>query len=166
MWTSLLLCGQPCTILCLISLFVLTQIPFVLTQENKITMAERISTSLLNNTFLKIIDRNARSMLPDIDVTMKRISYLHLHPIHFTLDKNETKHYNYATEARTNQRKFQNPQSGQIQQSTHLYSIFFTILNSTPSPCFHLRVNCRKKTPFQNSLRTMNHDMTCIQFNN
>jgi len=31
----------------------------------------------------RIIDRHSRSMLLDIDGTMKRISYLHLYPIHF-----------------------------------------------------------------------------------
>jgi len=34
----------------------------------------------------KILDRNPRSMLLDIDGTMKRISYLHLYPIHFNPD--------------------------------------------------------------------------------
>ena len=35
----------------------------------------------------KIIDRNPRSMLLDIDGTLKRISYLHLYPIHFNPDE-------------------------------------------------------------------------------
>jgi len=32
----------------------------------------------------RIIDRNDRSMILDIDGNLKRISYLHLHPLHFT----------------------------------------------------------------------------------
>ena len=32
----------------------------------------------------RIIDRHDRSMLLDIDGNLKRISYLHLHPLHFT----------------------------------------------------------------------------------